>query len=260
MSRSILKRLNPFSFKKKEADLVPKGGKLLVCREIQESSGGSYIVRSVEELMWVAMMVNEQKFSFAGETIVLAADLNLKGYDWIPIGCSRTTPFQGIFDGGGKYITGLRVRGDGDCVGFFGAVAGVQKLWRAEVRNMRLSEIRIQGMGEHTYAGGLIGCAQDGVLVEKCVVGGVVESHYGAGGLIGRAEDGVAIRSSSVRGQIVGEVLSGSLVGSLMEHSTLFNCRSVVTDHGGQHLGVLVGEMDENSLIRECVGGLMVDG
>ena len=45
---------------------------------------------------------------FAGKTIILAADIDLAGEDWVPIGTDET-PFAGKFNGGNHTISGLRI-------------------------------------------------------------------------------------------------------------------------------------------------------
>ena len=45
---------------------------------------------------------------FAEKTIILAADIDLAGEDWVPIGTDET-PFAGKFNGGNHTISGLRI-------------------------------------------------------------------------------------------------------------------------------------------------------
>ena len=45
---------------------------------------------------------------FAGKTIILAADIDLAGEDWVPIGTDET-PFAGKFNGGNHTISGLNM-------------------------------------------------------------------------------------------------------------------------------------------------------
>ena len=58
---------------------------------------------------------------FSGETVTLAADLNMNAHSWTPIG-DETKPFRGVFDGGGHSISGLYYHGSAKHVGLFGFV------------------------------------------------------------------------------------------------------------------------------------------
>lgn len=231
---------------------VDNQDKIIECKEVIEESGGRFIVHSVEELFWVAMMVNEKGYNFIGKTVELADDLDLRGYKWVPIGHSLQNVFSGIFDGRGKCIRGVKVETDQRYAGFFGVVMGMDKLQTAEVRDLYLSNIQIEGVSLKTYAGGLIGYAMEGVLVEKCLVAGLVESKYCAGGIVGYAEDCVSVRRCLMQGKVIGKELWGTLVCCLTENSTLVDSRSEVTDLYDRPEECLVGEHDDSSLISGC--------
>ena len=64
-------------------------------------------ISDVGEFMEFRDSVNNGK-SFAGEEVLLDADIDLSGETWIPIGTGET-PFAGKFNGGNHTISGLRI-------------------------------------------------------------------------------------------------------------------------------------------------------
>ena len=57
--------------------------------------------------------------TFAGKTVELAANIDLMGEEWTPIG-NETAKFQGTFDGKGYTVSNLVITGNNDNAGFFG--------------------------------------------------------------------------------------------------------------------------------------------
>lgn len=221
----------------------------MLYQEIVEEPDGKFLVRCASNMYWLAMMVNEQQYNFAGKTIRLVEDIDLGGAPWVPIGKDMRTAFCGVFDGCGKCITGMQIYGDLKYAGLFGVVTGVDKLLTAEIYNVRLSEINIKTTNEHAYAGGVVGYAQEGVRIEKCSVGGMVESTYCAGGIIGGTEDCVTVRRCHIRGKVAGGEITGALVGKLATNSTLINCGNAALDLYGRPEERMVGYCDETSLV-----------
>ena len=95
-------------------------------------------INSVKEFMAFAAAVNGGK-TYAGQTIVLGADLDLNGVTWTPIGTS-SNPFKGTFDGNGKTIKNLSVlmAGKSD-VGLFGNTQN------GEIKNVTVENAKVAG-------------------------------------------------------------------------------------------------------------------
>ena len=80
-------------------------------------SDGSYTVTSADGLMNVAELVNGGKTDI---NITLAADIDLTGKNWTPIGTDYDNSYKGTFDGGGHTITGLTFTTNDEFAGLFG--------------------------------------------------------------------------------------------------------------------------------------------
>lgn len=153
-----------------------------------EESGfiGSYKkISSAEEL---------KNISLSGKYI-LVNNIDISGYDWIPIG-SASRPFSGILDGNGYEITGLSINNylDGEgLTGVFGVVTGT-------VKNLTVSgDIYVNTSGiSFCGIGGITGLLSRGTL-ENCesyvnitVSSGMLEKtsvRESAGGLCGQASN-----------------------------------------------------------------------
>ena len=95
-------------------------------------------IDSVKEFMAFAAAVNAGN-SYAGQTVVLGADLDLAGVTWSPIGTSAN-PFKGTFDGNGKVIKNLSVLMAGQSnVGLFGYTTD------GEIKNVIVENAKVAG-------------------------------------------------------------------------------------------------------------------
>ena len=66
-------------------------------------TGGDYTIYSAGDLAAFAAAVNGGN-SFGGEAVTLADDIDLSGYEWVPIG-TQDHPFSGTFNGQGYEIS-----------------------------------------------------------------------------------------------------------------------------------------------------------
>lgn len=104
--------------------------------------------------------------NFSGKTINLADNIDVSGYEWIPIGYSdgyNPTPFAGTFDGNGHTVTLALDTIGKSYVGFFGYVTGT-------VKNLTVDgSAKADGTGSAVgYAAGVVAYL-DGGTVEMCV-------------------------------------------------------------------------------------------
>ena len=115
----------------------------------------TYTITNNLELKWIAQQVNTGKNSFKGETVQLAADIDLKNEPWTPIGYGGKH-FQGTFEGvattktGDDYptISNLFIE-NGEYAGLFGTISDGGLL-----RNFNLNHVRISGSD---YLGAVLG-------------------------------------------------------------------------------------------------------
>ena len=81
------------------------------------------VIETVDDLLTFASGVNDgSMFGYAGQTVLLDADLDLEGVDWEPIGNMNdfenfSTVFMGTFDGQGHTISNLTYENEGNITG-----------------------------------------------------------------------------------------------------------------------------------------------
>lgn len=164
-------------------------------------------VGTAEELAYI----NRNQASYLDRNIRLTGDIDMTGYDWLPI-ADEATVFSGIFDGRGHRIEGLTIDGGAlQYVGFFGRVSGT-------IRNLGISA-QVNG---GSYAGVLVGHLIGGSILNSHSQGSVTSGNTGyvsvAGGLAGAANgDSTILRSSSsaaVKSGDASNQCAGGLVGS----------------------------------------------
>ena len=95
-----------------------------------------------EQLAGLASLVNSG-IDFSGVNIYLDADINLEFYEWIPIGNSEYS-FNGIFDGDGHTIFGLKINANYDYVGLFGNLSG-------KVCNVNIEQANVYVKRNYSY-------------------------------------------------------------------------------------------------------------
>lgn len=183
---------------------------------------GAYEISNAAQLAWIAEQVNNQKDSvgryvgMANKTIRLMEDIDLSGFQWIPIGNYYYCPFAGSFDGNGHTIRGLSL---GDSVngsqgGLFGCVIGSISNLNVEAdinatRSITASSAKQEqnGIGivagtvdsrkfdynNKDYIGTIENCSAHGSLT---VQNGYAEEFY-IGGISGRNNGGIMINNIS---------------------------------------------------------------
>ncbi len=228
------------------------------------SEPGDWVIYDAADLAALAKKV-ESGSTFKGCTVTLAADIDLSGHLWIPIGyfsrtASGSTPllFEGTFDGGLHKITGMFACPQGYSrsiaeVGLFGYVN------EGTVRDLMLfgTVSYSSAIGGSNAVGGLVGFLNEGTL-QNCGFVGSVYLYSGnafshdAGGLTGyawssRIENCYAI--ASVEASVPRSTISvGGVGGATTGWSgplTVRNCYLAVK---------LRATAVENT--RACIGGL----
>jgi hypothetical protein len=160
-----------------------------------------------------------------GGRYTLAADIDLKGFDWFPIG-TKAAPFTGSFNGNGHTISNLTADLTGlNGVGLFGYTSS-----SASISDLRLARVNVAG---GVYTGGLVG--YNGGAVTNVTVSGTVRAEAEGGLLAGR--------NTSVAGLVT-------------------NCetRGTVTGGPGASVGGLVGNNKDGGVISRSSAGVDVSG
>ena len=209
-----------------------------------EDSEGNVTISTTEGLAWLAAKVNGlhglEPNTFEGKIVTLAADVNLKGYRWYPIGEYRNKDwyaFSGTFDGQGYSVSNIYVNDAYSCKGLFGYVykGGIKNVnmvggyvasifTQTDGEGMSASSSAIGGLVGYAAAfkeitnchssvdvygnanvGSLCGDAYYGEvdpLISNCSASGTVSGREGCGGLIGNVYGLVSVRNSFATGNI----------------------------------------------------------
>lgn len=188
---------------------------------------GEYHITSASQLAGLVKLVNEGN-SFLGCDFYLDADIDLAGYQWVPIGwyypaddgyVGMDFPFEGRFFGNGHAIRNMYIKAPNQCdVGMFGR--------------------SLQGFEVHDLA--LIDCYIEG----KYYVGGILGDNINSG-------DEFDMTNCFVSGTVIGQLDVGALVGS-SAYLRIRDCAAVMEDRGTTILtGDLRGGYTQNCSIND---------
>ena len=169
-----------------------------------DGSKEKFTLSDAADLFGFAKLVNEGN-KFSGKTVELAADIDLTGYVWTPIGSGKH--FAGTFNGNNHKVIGMSVFAAGiDYAGLFGFVSGgtvqnvhvvgkvtamdvgcvggiVGQVGANSVVQNCLSEVTVTATGKSTAVGGVVGTSvgtinlcwnKEAVAAGNAFVGGVV--------------------------------------------------------------------------------------
>ena len=190
--------------------------------EAPASDENGYYVTKASELAWVAQQVNEAGKTFENETVYLAADIDLAGQVWTPIGAGETA-FKGTFEvlpntsllakSVTEYyaIYGLNVEYTEGPAGLFGWIDG------GAVKNVTLVAPQVSGK---SYVAAVAGKIFKTGLVENCTVkGGLVYGNHYVAGVAAHAYGSVnynTVDGTIITGKSIDEDLDGDKVGGIV--------------------------------------------
>lgn len=148
---------------------------------------GVYEIGTLAALKWFANQVNTGSNYFAGQTVVLTNNIDLKNEEWTPIGSmSMDHGFCGNFDGDNKTIMNLtitQIQPDADgavYAGLFGLTEGTDTEHNY-IKNLTIENVNINSTGN--MAAALVGYAYytdiEGITVKGDIT--ITGKHYTAG-------------------------------------------------------------------------------
>ncbi len=151
---------------------------------VAESMSNAFHVRTPEDLLEISGIVNTKN---PVAKIVLDNDLDMTGVDYEPIG-RENSRFQGVFDGKGHTIKGLKISGKGDkAVGLFGVVEVL-----TTIKNVILAADCEISSTSDLGTGGIVGCVHTegswgNIIIENCGSYATINgSKKNVGGILGR--------------------------------------------------------------------------
>ena len=225
---------------------------------------GAYEVNTAADLKALANDVNSGNDFFEGKTVVLTANVDLKGEEWSPIGSAyQDHGFMGNFDGKGFAIKNLAIKNialgaDGYAyAGLFGVTEGVDEDNQNYIKNLVIENVNINTNG-HIVAAAI--AYPYYTVVENVTVKGNVSikgGDYTAGVLAytRRCVDATNIAIEANGGSIEGNMTIGGVIsdiqlnGGLTANYSNFKA-SGLTIKGVMHVGGISG----------IIGGQTLDG
>ena len=159
---------------------------------------GSYMLENATGMFWFANEVNVNKNAFSGQTVKLAANIDLENAAWTPVGQTGVKTFNGVFDGQNYTISNLNVNSDAQTgahysSGLFGWIETHSK-GCGYIKNVKIDGATVTG---HHNCGALVGyITEKNAVVENChVTNAAISCTYAnsdadgdkAGALIGNA-------------------------------------------------------------------------
>ena len=113
--------------------------------------GDEYTIYTAAGLKWIAEEVNSGNNYFAGKTVALANDIDLKDEEWTPIG-TEDKNFEGNFEGNNKVVKNLKITTHANTfdgyayAGLFGVTAGSEAQHNS-IKNLVIENVNIQSTG-----------------------------------------------------------------------------------------------------------------
>lgn len=164
-----------------------------------------YRISTAAQLQQAAELIGQDS-AYAGACYTLAADIDLGGKSWAPMG-TEAMPFSGCFDGNGHTVRNFKITEDAADIGFFGKVTGT-------VRGLTLAAAQIEATNANAAVGAIAGELWGGTLEDCHTADNVtVSGSYHVGGICGNASDKAALRGLTNAAQVTAHGNVGNAAG-----------------------------------------------
>lgn len=252
-----------------QANDVPEENKWDGNTKTQPSGSGAkddpYLIGTGAELAWFADQVKNGKITLCAK---LTADIDLNGHPWTPIGSfGKKKNYKGTFDGCNSTVNGLQVS-DKSYAGLFGVIGASGVVERLIVAGT-ISITSVSGNGiDNVGAGGIAGYCKGTIF--QCS-SSVYISNTGmnysavAGGIVGRAAEGAIVDSCNNYGTVGSQKninYAGGIVGVACENAVIRYCTNGNEGavNGVQGVGGIVGLLTDYAQVRLCENSSAVQG
>lgn len=204
---------------------------------LNKDADGNWLISNAAELLYFANSVNNSKTqsAYAGEKVLLTADIDLGGREITPIGSTfNKHEFAGIFDGQNHTISNFKVDNKAGAA-LFGFVRYTGHGGAAKVMNLKVKDVTATG-GD--YVAGVVGQLYG--TIENCHAENVtvVATPF-------LLADGVTYDGGAKAGGVVGWMESGSIY-------TATNCTATNVDiKAYRDLGGVLGMAHNNNVVTD---------
>ncbi|QHI72495.1 hypothetical protein [Aminipila terrae] len=233
------------------------------------SKSKEYFIEDTEGLKKLRELVNSGT-SFEGKSISVTKEINLQNEEWIPIG-TAANPFGGVFDGGDKKITNLKIETSSlEYIGLFGYIK------KATIQNVKTEKGSIEGntSEKNLYAGGLVGCAEEskfvncGNTVSIVTLNSIIDARKNethTGGLVGCVKksdftncsnNGNITSSSEAQKNLTHKGGTGGIVGSV-EEGSFTDCINTGRIEGGWKTEKSIKDYPSGGIVGKIKNGLL---
>ncbi len=227
-----------------------------------------YVISSIDHLLTLRKwMTKDIAPNFAEKFFRQQVDIDVAAeciMSWEPIAPHTNKPFSGVYDGGGKKITGLKINYPDKTVavpgrGLFGVVKG------GVIRNLTIANPKVTAVGYSAALVGLVlseGSKRIQTQIQNCHVnGGTINGSVAMGALVGMVDQSTVLQliNCSNNAPVSGSVGAGGLVGMGVFSSTIRmdSCTNKgdvtgIMDDYISGIGGLVGVADTLLVIRSA--------
>lgn len=210
------------------------------------NSSDYFTISTPGQLAQFAYMINVDNKDFAGKTVTLDNNIDLRDHEWTPIGgpTGNTHHFSGTFDGNGHTIYGIDLTSE-NRVGLFSVVKD------GTIKNLTLSNCTFKST--NGIAAGIVAYCYSTVddskktVIENCHVTesvGITSNNSNAGGIAARIEVGNTFVKGCTSTATVHGKIAGGIIGQCGVEATGESNAAAVTVKDCLHYGGLVEATD----------------
>lgn len=206
-----------------------------------------YRIATAEDLWEMARrMEGGEGKVYASACYILTGDIDLEKKSWTPMG-SDQVPFTGVLDGDGHTIRGLMIQGSSISLGEKEKHYGLMYTLQGTVRNLTISDSRIQVKQEGSWTGAFAGDAFHATF-ENCHTTATVQitGTYQTAGICANVSRGSVIRGCTNGADITATESAGSGAGIVCyTGSAVTECKNTGTvTSSGDAAGIAVSAND----------------
>ena len=224
-----------------------------------------YLIRGANDLKKLANMVNTGYNTaaggntFAGKYVKQIVDIDLNNNEWQPIGYREKAVFQGVYDGDGHSVSGLKITSVSYRTGLFGGVGYVQSHLNLDSNTTNDQVMPVPtadcGIANLTVNGNI---TLDGTHASRFYYGGVVsylgdekfDCDYKA--FLINVTSNVNITTTRFGDNIAVGGVVGHSYNAVIENAVYGGIVDVTSDHTNQPTGGIVGKAANTEFIS-CV-------
>lgn len=213
-----------------------------------------YKISNKEELLGLQYLVNKAGVTFEGKTILLDADIDMKGLTWDGIGVytasgvsgTVTTPFMGTFDGANHVVSNLT-----------GEMPLFQVVESGTVKNLKVKDIAIDNTGDSKQQSAAVVRYAKNAVLENITAEGTLKTARQYNGMLSAVVYDTTVKDCHVTADVTctSNRYTAGLIG-YANHATITDSSydGTVTSTGNCSAGIVAWTANE-TYIQNCKVG-----